>query len=133
MQQDAMPIRMQVFVQEQQVPAELEMDDFDVVSLHAVAYTKEGEPAGTGRLLPDGHIGRMAVHLAERGAGVGGMLLRTLMQAAQARGDTAVVLSAQIQAKGFYQRHGFMQEGVEFMDAGIAHIQMRHVFEAPKK
>ena len=123
----ASAIRHEVFVLEQQVPVELELDGFDAVSLHAVAF--DGDTAlGTGRLLPDGHIGRMAVRRDARGAGVGSMLLRALMRQARQRGDTAVVLHAQLSARGFYERHGYAPEGAVFMDAGIAHIAMRHTF-----
>ena len=123
----ASAIRHAVFVGEQGVPVELELDDFDAISLHALAY--EGETAlGTGRLLPDGHIGRMAVRRTARGAGVGSMLLRSLMQQARLRGDAGVVLHAQLSARGFYERHGFAAEGAVFMDAGIEHIAMRQAF-----
>jgi predicted GNAT family N-acyltransferase len=123
----ASAIRHQVFVEEQQVPVELELDEFDAVSLHALA-SDGGTALGTGRLLPDGHIGRMAVRRDARGAGIGSMLLRALMQQAQQRGDPAVVLHAQLSALGFYQRHGYTAEGAVFMDAGIEHIAMRHIF-----
>ncbi|NQE47342.1 GCN5 family acetyltransferase [Herbaspirillum rubrisubalbicans] len=121
----AQPIRFEVFVDEQQVPAEIELDDMDPHCLHAVAYDDAGQPLATGRLLPDGHIGRMAVRKAGRGKGVGGAVLQALMQAARQRGDVEVILNAQVQAEGFYQAHGFAREGEEFMEAGIAHITMR--------
>jgi predicted GNAT family N-acyltransferase len=111
-------IRLEVFVQEQHVPAELEMDDKDAVCLHAVAYDAQGTPVATGRLLPDGHIGRMAVRKPHRGTGIGGRLLQGLMAQARARGDREVVLSAQTHAAPFYLRHGFVQRGGEFMEAG---------------
>ena len=120
-------IRHEVFVVEQQVPIELELDDFDALSLHALAT--DGDVAlGTGRLLPDGHIGRMAVRRQARGAGIGSLLLRALMRQARQRGDPAVVLHAQLSAVGFYRRHGYVAEGEVFMDAGIEHIAMRHTF-----
>ena len=123
----ASAIRHEVFVVEQHVPAELELDAFDAVALHALA--SDGDTAlGTGRLLPDGHIGRMAVRRDARGAGVGSQLLLALMQQAQQRGDPAVVLHAQLSARGFYERHGFLPEGQVFMDAGIEHIAMRRSF-----
>ena len=123
---DAQAIRIEVFVVEQNVPPELEMDEMDALCLHAVAYDPAGIPVGTGRLLPDGHIGRMAVRKVARGAGIGGLLLRGLMARAQARGDAAVVLNAQTQAAPFYQRHGFViADGGEFFDAGIPHVEMR--------
>ena len=126
---DAKTIRFEVFVEEQKVPAELEMDHMDAVCLHAVAYDAAGIPVGTGRLLPDGHIGRMAVRKSGRGTGVGGALLQGLMAQAKARGDRQVVLSSQTHAAPFYQRHGFTIEGDEFFEAGIAHINMQYNFD----
>ncbi|OFA06848.1 GNAT family N-acetyltransferase [Duganella sp. HH101] len=128
LQADAKLIRFEVFVEEQKVPAELEMDHMDAVCLHAVAYDANGTPVGTGRLLPDGHIGRMAVRQAGRGSGVGGALLQVLMAQARARGDRQVVLSAQSHAAPFYERHGFAIDGEEFFEAGIAHINMQYTF-----
>jgi predicted GNAT family N-acyltransferase len=123
----ARAIRFEVFVDEQQVPAEMELDDMDAVSLHALAF--EGDTAlGTGRLLPDGHIGRMAVRRAARGKGLGSLILQALMDAACKRGDESVVLHAQLHAKAFYERHGFIAEGETFMEAGIAHVLMRRRF-----
>jgi predicted GNAT family N-acyltransferase len=129
MQQDAAPIRLEVFVREQQVPAELEMDAMDASSLHAVAYDAAGTPVGTGRLLPDGHIGRMAVHKSARGSGAGGALLTGLIAQAKARGDSKVMLSAQTHAAPFYAAHGFEISGPEFFEAGIAHIHMERVLD----
>ena len=120
----AAPIRFAVFVEEQGVPFEIELDEYDPVSLHALAFDG-GKPVGTGRLLPDGHIGRMAVLTAFRGNGVGGALLEALMKAAKARGDRAVVLSAQVGALAFYRAHGFQPEGDEYMEAGIRHQAMK--------
>ena len=125
---DAKTIRFEVFVEEQKVPAELEMDHMDAVCLHAVAYDAQGMPVGTGRLLPDGHIGRMAVRKAARGTGIGGALLQGLMAQARARGDKQVALSAQTHAAPFYRQHGFAVEGEEFFEAGIAHINMQYTF-----
>ena len=127
--QDATAIRFEVFVDEQKVPAEIELDDMDAVCLHAVAYDDAGKAIGTGRLLPDGHIGRMAVRQPGRGTGVGGAILTLLMDKARARGDAAVVLNAQTVAAPFYARHGFVQLGEQFEEAGIAHVEMRLVFQ----
>ena len=126
--QDATAIRFEVFVDEQKVPAEIELDDMDAVCLHAVAYDEAGKAIGTGRLLPDGHIGRMAVRQPGRGTGVGGAILTLLMDKARARGDAAVVLNAQTVAAPFYARHGFVQAGDVFDEAGIAHVEMRLQF-----
>ena len=123
----ASAVRHAVFVREQGVPVDLELDEFDAVSLHALAYDGDNV-VGTGRLLPDGHIGRMAVERDARGAGVGSALLAALMAAARQRGDAEVVLHAQLTARDFYLRHGYVAEGDTFMDAGIEHIAMRHRF-----
>lgn len=127
---DAAVIRHAVFVQEQQVPAELELDDRDPYCVHAVAYDEQGVAVGTGRLLPDGHIGRMAVHADWRGLGVGSMLLHALVDEARLRNYLEVVLSAQRHAQDFYARHGFVAEGGVYMDAGIEHVTMRHTLTA---
>ena len=125
MRAGAEPVRHAVFVEEQKVPAEIELDEFDPVSLHALAFDRAGRLLGTGRLLPDGHIGRMAVLRQARGLGVGGALLTALMQAARARGDREVALSAQTHAIPFYERFGFVADGEEYDDAGIPHRRMR--------
>lgn len=125
---DAQDIRYEVFVVEQKVPVEMEWDEMDTVCLHAVAYDGNDRAIATGRLLPDGHIGRMAVRKEARGSGTGGNILNALMAEAQKRGDRAVMLNAQTQAEPFYQRFGFRREGEEFMEAGIPHIAMRRDF-----
>ena len=122
-------IRMIVFVEEQRVPAEIEMDDQDAASLHALAYV-DGKAVGTGRLLPDGHIGRMAVLKERRASGVGGAILARLVEEARRRGVKEVVLSAQTHALGFYRRHGFREQGEIFEEAGIAHQEMRRVLNS---
>ncbi len=121
---DASLIRHEVFVLEQQVPESLEMDEMDAQCIHAVAYDADQVPIATGRLLPDGHIGRMAVRRPARGTGVGGLVLQRLIEAARSRGDSEVVLSAQVHAMGFYTRYGFQAEGDVYMDAGIPHRTM---------
>jgi predicted GNAT family N-acyltransferase len=120
----ASPIRFEVFVREQHVPAEIELDDMDAQCIHAVAFLEE-LPVGTGRLLPDGHIGRMAVLKSHRNRGVGAAMLKRLIEAARSRGDREVALSAQVHAVPFYRAHGFVEEGAEYEEAGIAHQAMR--------
>lgn len=122
---EASGIRNTVFVDEQKVPAAMEMDEFDPHCLHALAYAAGRMAVGTGRLLPDGHIGRMAVLREWRGKGVGGAILERLVAAARDRGDREVALSAQIHALEFYRRHGFVEEGAVYEEAGIAHQAMR--------
>ena len=129
LQQAAQPLRTSVFVQEQNVPAELEYDDDDTTAVHAVAFNRFGAPLATGRLLqPEpgvAKIGRMAVHQAVRGSGVGRAVLEALLQAGRARGDTVAVLNAQTSAMAFYRRAGFEATGERFDEAGIPHIAMR--------
>ena len=120
----AAPIRFTVFVEEQRVPAEIELDEHDAACVHAVAFDGE-KPVGTGRLLPDGHIGRMAVLKEARNRGVGALMLAKLMDKAKELGFAEVALSAQIHASRFYRRHGFVEEGAEYMEAGIRHQAMR--------
>lgn len=119
----ASPIRFTVFVDEQKVPVELELDEFDPLSCHALALAGD-EAIGTGRLLPDGHIGRMAVLAGWRGRGVGALLLQALIDEAQRRGMARVVLNAQTHALGFYARFGFVPEGEEYEEAGLPHRTM---------
>ncbi|HKX37937.1 MAG TPA: GNAT family N-acetyltransferase [Burkholderiales bacterium] len=122
----ASPIRFEVFVREQRVPAEIELDDMDAKCLHALAFHQE-KAVGTGRLLPDGHIGRMAVLKPYRGKGIGAAMLERLVEAARARGHREVALSAQVHAVPFYRAHGFVEEGAEYEEAGIVHQAMRRV------
>jgi len=124
LQADAQAVRTAVFVEEQKIPAELEWDVMDAQCLHAVAYDAQGKAIGTGRLLPDGHIGRMAVLNSARNCGVGAEILRQLMAQAKIRGMQAVQLNAQISAVSFYQREGFDREGKLFIEAGIEHVHM---------
>ncbi len=121
-------IRHEVFVREQSVPQEIEWDGRDGECLHAIALSNAGDAVGCGRLLPDGHIGRLAVRASWRGQGVGAALLQHLIALARAAGHDRVVLNAQTHAAGFYRRYGFVPVGDEFMEAGIAHQAMeRHM------
>lgn len=115
-------IRYSVFVEEQGVPAELEWDEMDVSSWHALAFAEDGTAVATGRLLPDGHVGRMAVLKAARGTGMGARVLDALMAKAAELGYPELILNAQTHAERFYARVGF---GEEFEEAGIPHIEMR--------
>lgn len=119
-------IRFEVFVEEQRVPADEEVDAFDPLSIHAIAWAN-GTAAACGRLLPDGHIGRMAVRKPYRRLGVGAMVLQHLLERARQRGDREVVLSAQTHALGFYEKFGFTAEGGEYLDCNIPHRDMRKI------
>jgi predicted GNAT family N-acyltransferase len=126
---EASRIRTTVFVEEQRVPPEIEMDQYDAACVHALAYA-QGRAVGTGRLLPDGHIGRMAVLKENRSLGVGGAILERLVAEARRRGLPQVVLSAQTHALGFYRRHGFREVGKVFEEAGIKHQEMRRALNS---
>ena len=119
----ASAIRLAVFVEEQGVPREIEMDEIDAQCVHALAF-EDGTVVGTGRLLPDGHIGRMAILKPWRGRGIGSAILHSLIEAARRRGDREVRLSAQVHAVEFYRAHGFAPEGEVYEEAGIAHQAM---------
>lgn len=125
----AQPIRYQVFCTEQSIPIELESDDKDAFSLHCVACDDTGRAVGTGRLLPSGHIGRMAVLAEYRRQGIGRAILGALVEQARKRELKSVVLHAQTHATHFYAAEGFVVEGPEFIEAGIAHCVMRRVLE----
>jgi predicted GNAT family N-acyltransferase len=118
-------IRRAVFVVEQRVPEEEEWDDRDAVSQHVIALSSDGAAIGTGRLLPDGSIGRMAVLKPWRERGVGRALLTELMVMAREGGFTETRLHAQTHALAFYRKHGYTPVGDEFMEAGIPHYEMR--------
>ncbi len=125
---EAQAIRSAVFVQEQQIPAELEWDAADANCVHAVAYNRFGMALGTGRLLEHApgvaKIGRMAVLSTLRGSAIGRALLEALVDAARQRGEHEVILHAQQSAVGFYSRAGFTPRGEPFDEAGIAHLEM---------
>ena len=120
----ARQVREAVFVAEQKVPRDIELDEHDAASRHVVARDADGGAIGTGRLLVDGHIGRMAVLADWRGKGVGWALLERLMEEAAALRMRHLALHSQTQACGFYRRFGFVEEGPEFMEAGIPHRTM---------
>ena len=135
----ARPLRETVFVHEQGVRIEEEWDEWDAVSDHAIAFGVSGLAVGTGRLLPpdpatpgEARIGRMAVLKESRGSGAGMALLDALVALAAARGLETLVLHAQTQALGFYQRCGFVAEGPEFIEANIPHFTMRRVLVIPR-
>ncbi len=125
---EAQALRTAVFVDEQQIPAELEWDAADANAVHAVAFNRFGLAVATGRWVDvddtTAKIGRMAVVQPLRGSGVGGAVLRALMQSARAQGKQQVLLHAQTSAVPFYLRAGFSSAGAPFEEAGIAHQAM---------
>ena len=128
---DAERLRMAVFVREQGVPREIEIDEFDPVARHVVLFNGLNQPVATGRLVSDApgvaRIGRMAVDRSVRGGRWGRMVLDSLVASARERGDREVVLHAQRHAESFYLSAGFVPEGEAYEEAGIPHITMRQV------
>jgi predicted GNAT family N-acyltransferase len=118
-------VREAVFMREQGVPGELEWDGLDEGCRHALALSRNGDAIGCGRMLADGHIGRIAVLPQWRGKKVGTAIVEALLDDASARGFKQVEVDAQTQAAPFYRGFGFIEEGGEFMDAGLPHIRMR--------
>ena len=116
-------LRTRVFVVEQKVPPELEIDGLDPGCLHVKAL-EAGQVIGTGRLLPNGFIGRMCVLEAYRGKGVGKRMLDNLIEQAVAAKHARVLLNSQSYAIPFYQKSGFVLDSKEFLEAGIAHRRM---------
>ena len=120
-------IRRTVFVEEQAVPLELEMDEYDALATHFLL--RDGDtPLATARLLDKNgtaKIGRVAVLAEVRGRGIGLLLMQAVLNEARRRGFMEAVLDSQTYAIPFYARLGFIAEGDEFDDAGIPHYRMR--------
>jgi len=117
-------IREQVFVIEQSVDADIEWDGRDHLCRHVIAYSNDNKPIGTGRLLPGGHIGRIAVIALWRDKGVGSAILEELISIAKDEGSESVYLNSQSQAIAFYERFDFVADGAVFMEANIIHQKM---------
>ena len=123
----AYAIRQKVFIEEQGVPQELELDEFDSISWHALAFW-EDQCIGTGRLVAvdqnAGQIGRMAVLADFRGQGFGKAILIQLIDLAANQGMSTLALHAQVSAIPFYEKFGFMTQGSIYEEAGIPHRNM---------
>ena len=119
----AYPVRYTVFVQEQGVPEELELDEEDITAWHAVLLV-DGVAVGTGRLTASGKIGRLAVLKKHRKRGYGAKLVHSLVNHGVTNGITNFYLHAQTCAQSFYEKLGFKANGSEFIEAGIMHIRM---------
>lgn len=125
LQHECERVRLMVFVAEQKVPRDMEIDEDDPKALHFVARDHERMVTGCARLLESGQIGRLAVLRPFRRRGIGKALLEAVLAAAKARGMTAVWMHAQTHAEPFYEKFGFQPEGGRFMEAGIEHVMMR--------
>ncbi len=116
-------IRDSVFIQEQEIDPTIEFDGLDASAVHAVVYS-DGKPVGTGRILDDGHIGRIAILKQFRGQGFGAKVVLSLVDEATKNGYPRVYLGSQKHAIDFYAKLGFQPFGEEFIEAGIAHLSM---------
>lgn len=121
-------IRFAVFVDEQKVPEDLELDERDAHCVHVLALDDSGEPIGTARIDLDdaGRVGRLAVVASCRRRGVGAALMKKLHVIARDNGLDTVWCHAQTSAVPFYVRLGYVSAGEEtFIEAGIEHITMQ--------
>jgi predicted GNAT family N-acyltransferase len=124
--QDAFAVRIAVFVEEQGISREDELDEADATAVHCVGYD-DGTPVAAGRLIAENgyaKIGRMAVLADHRGRGIGAQVLEVLEQAGIERGIRHFKLSAQLHAKGFYERSGYTAVGDVYGEVSIPHIAM---------
>lgn len=127
-------IRQRVFIEEQNVPLDLEWDGLDEEAAHFLALNEMGLALGTARLLTrTGQIGRMAVIKEQRGRDIGRQLLKAAVDHAVEVGLQRVFLHAQTHAEGFYRKSGFLPFGAEFVEAGIPHIEMELALPIPFK
>ena len=123
-QQQLIMLRTRVFIDEQKVPAELEIDGLDDVCIHLKALNPAGQFIGTSRLLPSHYIGRMCVLKEYRNQGAGSQMLKYFIRHALVRGIPHLMLNAQLTALPFYQAFGFVQDSEVFIEADIAHVHM---------
>lgn len=121
-------VREQVFIKEQQIDPEIEFDGLDTQAVHVLVVDSE-QPLGTGRILADGHIGRIAIMKAARGQGLGVKVVQALVEYAKQQGYPRVDLGAQTHAVDFYRKLGFTPYGDEFMEANIPHQAMEQMLE----
>ncbi len=119
-------LRCEVFVAEQSVPPEIELDEYDASALHIIAE-QCGVAIGCARVIfteNEAHIGRLAVKKSERGRGVGSGLCRFIISHCKEKGIFDIWLNSQLHAYGFYEKLGFKPQGERFFEAGIEHVKM---------
>ena len=124
---ELMDVRTSVFIEEQMVPVKDEIDEFDPVSHHVLITDERDKPVGSGRLNPEGQIGRMAVLKEHRGNGIGDMMMRHFMKKALNDGRKIIEMSAQTHAIPFYSKYGFTTVGRVYDEVGIPHQKMVYI------
>lgn len=123
-------IRRKVFIEEQNVPEELELDEYDTQpdTTHVLLVDHEGKAVGTARFRPYSgglmKVERVAVLAAQRGRGAGKSIMEAIARQAEKQGYTGMKLGAQLHAREFYERLGYQAQGDIYLDAGIDHIDM---------
>ncbi len=124
-------LRFEVFVDEQKVSPEIELDSEDAHALHIIAE-EDGIAIGCARIILDGksaHIGRIAVKRSRRGEGVGSRVCRFIIGYCRSLGCSRIWLNSQLHAVDFYEKLGFKAKGETFFEAGIEHIEMEILLE----
>ncbi|KAI9299080.1 acyl-CoA N-acyltransferase [Neoconidiobolus thromboides FSU 785] len=141
--QDALKVRINVFVDEQGVEPELELDNYDKTALHWIAYTEANEPVGVVRLViieselfgqigRQGKLGRLAVIKSYRGMGLAKKLVLELENSLTEEKVDNIILHSQHDKQGFYERLGYIRtypEEEPFMEDGILHVKMHKKME----
>ena len=121
---ELLSVRQEVFVVEQKVPAEEEIDDLDPIAAHFLAVDSNGLAIGTARVIPDGHIGRVAVLKDWRGQGVGRVLTEATIEYLRSKSFEEARLNSQVQVVEFYEKLGFKSHGEVFYECEIPHLAM---------
>jgi len=116
-------IRRRVFIEEQNVPEDMEWDEHDDSATHFLASYKD-KVIACARLKTDGQIGRMAVLAEYRNKGIGSKLLQFILLTARQQQLKKAYLHAQVSAVPFYKKHGFTTHGHVFYEANIPHQDM---------
>ena len=124
-------IRDDVFIKEQGIDPKIEFDGLDSSAIHTLIYIND-KAIGTGRILSDGHIGRIAVLSEFRGQNIGSKIIHSLTDVAIKNDYKRVYLGSQKQAIDFYTKLGFTPFGKEFIEAGIVHLSMEKILDLRK-
>jgi predicted GNAT family N-acyltransferase len=122
-QQKIQEIRHRVFTVEQQVDPNIDFDGLDGIATQVLAYS-DGIAVATGRILSDGHIGRIAVLQEYRGKGIGSNIIQSLVSQAREAGIAKAFLGSQVKAVPFYEKLGFRAAGENYIEANILHTPM---------